>query len=299
MRNQSFPVYALASVLLATGLLVGCADMSERSAAAPESGQTADSAKAAYEGPKEENSRSTPAPATLASVTRPQRSVIRQANLSVRVAEVEKAEREATKIAARAGGFFDSANATDLASAKPTMQISLRVPVEAFERVLGELEGLGTRMSKTVSTDDVTGQIVDLDARLKSLAAQEQTYRDILGRARTVGQVLEVQRVLGEVRAEIESMAAQRKSVAGLAALSTISLTLEQEAVVSGPAADPQWLQQTWGEATTAMGDLLRKLAALLIWLLVLSPIWGPVVWLVGRAVRHAAPRGRPSPAEG
>lgn len=217
-------------------------------------------------------------PRTVSMVT--QRSIIRKAELSVRVESVEKAEKAVDKMVNGFGGYVDSAESTDLASDKPSITLTLRVPVGSFDTALDQFEKLGVRLAKTISSEDVTGQLVDLDARLKTLSATEETYRGLLRDTHQLEHVIELQDKLTEVRSQIESMAAQRKALGGLAALSTIALRLEQSAVPAQAPRDPNWLAQTWGESTSRLGEMLRSLASVGIWLAVFSPIWLPLLWL-------------------
>jgi len=221
-----------------------------------------------------------------------QRSVIRKADIGIRVENVEKGEKAINHIVESIGGYVDSAESADLATANPTIDISLRVPVAQFDNTLEKFEALGIRTSKTVSSEDVTGQIVDLDARLKTMRVQEETYRGLLRSARQLNNVITLQDKLTEVRSEIESMAAQRKTLGGLAALSTVTVHLQQSATAVPPPSDPDWLAQAWGEATTTFSTAGRALTALLVWLAVFSPFWAPILVIAWRMVRPRRPAG-------
>ncbi len=255
----------------------------------------------------EESGAATPVPGGARlhpAVFVPQREVIREASLDVRVPNVEEAERKVNAIVARLRGYVDSANSTDLASDRPMLIVTLRVPVGAFDRALVEFEALGTRLSKSVKSEDVTAQIVDLDARLKTKSAQEETYRSLLKQARSLDSTLRLQDELEKIRSEVESMAAQRKTIGGLAALSTVELTLGQEAVPHAVPADKNWLGQTWAQATTSFGSAARAVTVVATWLLVFCPFWIPAVLVVRALLRASAPKrvvlappsGDPSP---
>lgn len=203
-----------------------------------------------------------------------ERMVIRTANISVRVDDVERAEQSVNRIVRQHGGYVTEAQSSNLSSDYPSMTITMRVPVESFEDILSGLEGLGTRLNKGVSSKDVTEEVVDLDARMKTMAIQEETYRGLLRGARDMGTIMSLQDKLAEIRSTIESLQAQRTSLAKQAAYSTITMTLEQAAVGNAPPKDPNWLAQTWGESTTSMGAFTRTVVVGLVWLLVYSPVW-------------------------
>lgn len=284
LRNQ-FGAFAL---ILAA--LVGCGSGSREDAAA--------SSAVASDAPAAEAKAAAPSSkAQTASLIVGRREVVRRAEVGIRVEKVEKSQQAVNRIVAEAGGYVESASSTDLSSTKPSFDMTLRVPVDRFEPTIARLEALGTRLSERINSEDVTSQIVDLDARMKTLAAEEETYRGLLRQATRLDNVIQLQDKLTEVRSTIESMAAQRKSLAGLASLSTITLHLEQGAVANQPDADPGWLAQTWGDSTTQLGGAIRAATQVAIWIAVFSPFWAPALlilrWSIRRqrAVRATPPR--------
>ncbi len=202
------------------------------------------------------------------------RMVIRTAELTVSVDSVEKAEGSVNRIVRSFGGYVTDAQSSDLVSDAPIMHMTMRVPVGAFEQIMSGIEGLGIRLSKGITSEDVTEQVVDLDARVKTMSIQENTFRALLKDARSLDSVMRLQEKLTGIRSEIESLQAQRTSLAKQAAFSTITLTLEQSAIGNAPAKDPNWLTQAWGEATTSMGAFSRTVTVFLVWLMVFSPVW-------------------------
>jgi hypothetical protein len=215
------------------------------------------------------------------------RMVIRSANLSIRVDNVEAAEKSVSAIIAATGGYVDSATSSDLASDNPVLTIAMRVPVREFDRSISKIEALGVRLTKTISSQDVTEQVVDIDARVRTMKVEEESYRKLLARAGSTAEIIPLQQRLTELRGTIESISAQRQSLSKQAALSNISLTLQQSAVMNKPPQDPNWLAQTWGESTTSFGGILRAVAGVGIWFVVFSPFWAPILYFAMRARRH------------
>lgn len=223
----------------------------------------------------------------------PQRAVIRNGSLSVRVPNVEKAEDEVVRLVQSSGGYVDSAESTDLASATPILTMKLRVPSTRFDQVMNGLEGLGLRLSKKVSSEDVTASLVDMSARLKIMRAQEEVYRRLLSKSGSQAEMMDVQEKLMNLRGMIESLEGQHKTLSRLAALSSIELTLQQSAEGAALAtSDPNWAKETWGSATGALGNAARVAGSFIIWAVVFSPLWIPVVWFarksIGRKPVHA-----------
>jgi hypothetical protein len=220
-----------------------------------------------------------------------QRSVVRTCSLTIKVGDAQKAERSVTNLVRAWRGFVEGSESTNLDSRNPSLTMVIRVPESRFDDAIEAFEKLGERVAKTVSGQDVTSQLVDMNARLRNLRAQEETYRQILRQARRVGEVLEIQQHISSIRGEIESMDAQAKSLRRLAALSSLTLTLEQRP--SGPDA-PQtsgWAEDAWANATKALMGAVRSLSTAVIWVFVYSPVWLPAGFIAVLAWRKALAR--------
>lgn len=217
----------------------------------------------------------TDAHAQLASYIPQARSVIRNGRISLAVKELDQAETQLRAVVQRLNGYIEGSDGYDLAADAPTVTVKLRVPADRFDAAFIEIEKLGRRTSKSIFTDDVTEEIVDMDARMKTMLAQEEGYRKMLVGAHTVNDSVILQDRLMKLREEIESIAAQRKSLAGQAEFSLIEVTLDQKANPAAVAAsDPEWGSDAWGSAASAMAATCRGLGVVAIWLAVFSPIW-------------------------
>lgn len=281
MKHSIVPICF--AVLLAAG---GCAKSEESADAAAYSSMSGGKARA--ENPTAnlvgagQNREAPP----VAPKEVPQRSVIRNGSLSVRVPNVEKAEDEVVRLVQSAGGYVDSAESSDLASATPILTMKLRVPAPQFDRVMNGLEGLGMRLSKKVSSEDVTSSLVDMNARLKIMRAQEEVYRRLLAKSGSQSEMMDVQEKLMNLRGMIESLESQHKTLSRLAALSSIELTLQQSAEDAAMAtSDPNWAKEAWGSATGAIGNVARIAGSFLIWAAVFSPFWIPVLWFARKSL--------------
>ena len=78
--------------------------------------------------------------------------------------------------------------------------ITIRVPQDQFLTALDKLQSLGTVQSQNVTSQDVTAQFIDLQARLKSSQLEEQSLQAILDKAMTVSDIISIQEQLNQVR---------------------------------------------------------------------------------------------------
>ncbi|MEM4408427.1 MAG: DUF4349 domain-containing protein [Candidatus Caldarchaeum sp.] len=208
-----------------------------------------------------------------------QRYIIRRASVHLRVENVAEAERRVRSLLSVWGGFVESSSEEFEDGRRAGITMLLRVPEARFEDALNELDKLGVRTRRQTGGEDVTTQVVDYEARLKNLRAEEEAYRQIMRSARRVVDILEVQERLSRVRGEIESLEGQLRTLKRLAALSTIELTLEERPRGSADG-DPNWAVDTWRRATMALVAVFRNIAVATIWVFVYTPIWLPLAFL-------------------
>ncbi|HEX2766372.1 MAG TPA: DUF4349 domain-containing protein [Candidatus Limnocylindria bacterium] len=151
--------------------------------------------------------------------------------------------------------------------------LTLRIPADRFDEALAELHAMDADVvAEATREQDVTGQVVDLQARIDNLEASERSYRELVARATDVDDILAVQTRLDQVRGEIEQLTAQLEQIEGQAALSTLTVTLV-------PSAEPVTEQtEAWDP-----GKQLERALASLVGIgqgLFDGLIWFAVVWL-------------------
>jgi hypothetical protein len=159
--------------------------------------------------------------------------VVRTADLTVEVGKgrFQEVFREATGVAGLHGGFVASSN-TAMRDGKLAMgTLEIRVPAASFEAARSALGRLGKVTDERISGQDVGAELVDIEARLRSLAAEEEALRALMARARTVGETVEVQRQLTNVREQIEQLAGQKARLDDSVAMSTIRATVTEPGV--------------------------------------------------------------------
>lgn len=106
------------------------------------------------------------------------------------------------------------------------MQLTIRVPAHRFDSLMMALEKLALRVDQqNISTDNVTEEFIDVEARLRTKRELENRYRELLQQARSVADLLAIEGQLASVRGEIESMEGRLKYLNDEVAMSTIQLT--------------------------------------------------------------------------
>lgn len=107
----------------------------------------------------------------------------------------------------------------------------IKVPVSDFHQLLELIEKEADQeylVTKSVNSQDVTAEFIDVESRIKSKKAIETRYLEILTKARTVTAILKVEKELGKIRTEIEQAEGRLKYLRNRSNYSTISLTISE-----------------------------------------------------------------------
>jgi hypothetical protein len=158
--------------LLAAVLMAGCAggegdesgggEAGGESAADAES--TADNAAEEGAGGDSDSGETAAQPAILLDPA--SREIIYTVDLTVEVDNVVDSVRRAAEMATTAGGFV----ATETTEGDESASLTLRVPTENHADVVSRLEDLGDVRNRFRTAEDVTEQVVDVEARIASPA---------------------------------------------------------------------------------------------------------------------------------
>ncbi|HLO35631.1 MAG TPA: DUF4349 domain-containing protein [Candidatus Deferrimicrobium sp.] len=109
--------------------------------------------------------------------------IVRTGELHIKVADLLTAIRDADAAVTRAGGYDGGSNRTDDA-ADQSAEVTYRIPSPAWDSTLGVLRGLAAKVgAEQVRTEEVTGQVVDLTARITNLRATEAALQAIMASA--------------------------------------------------------------------------------------------------------------------
>ena len=104
--------------------------------------------------------------------------IVRTGTIELQVADVQAALLAARDGVRRMGGYI-GASQTQNVDDRPVATITYRVPVDRWEEVLDLLRGIAGPSTKVVNETtnavEVTGAVVDLEARIKNLRASEVT----------------------------------------------------------------------------------------------------------------------------
>jgi Domain of unknown function (DUF4349) len=209
--------------------------------------------------------------------------IVRTGSIELQVTDVVKATQTARDGIRDMGGYI-GASQTSTEDEHPVATITYRIPVDRWEDALDLLRGLTGQSTKVLSEQtqavEVTGAVVDLEARIRNLRASEAALQGIASKAVRISDVLEIQAQLTTVRGEIEQLNAQLKELSDRAAYATLTASFMTQVVAVEAAAKGWEPAKVVDEATASLVNILQALTTAGIWFAI---VWLPI--LVGLAL--------------
>ena len=242
-----------------------------------------------------------PVPPPSAPPPDAQRDVVKTASMTITVANTSEAADKAAVFAEDADGRVDN-RAEDAGSARGLARTSvvLRVPVAKLDGVLRELKTLGKVQTAETTSEDVTAQRVDLDARIKALQTSVDRLLAIMRDAKDPDALIKAEGALSDRQADLDSLRAQRDQLGDRIDYSTVNATFVAEQI-GGPA--PQQyegftgqIERGWDALVSVLGNLVLLFGLLLPWLAAIAIPVGIVYGVVRLArTRRPAAAGPPN----
>ncbi len=213
------------------------------------------------------------------------KKIIKTATLRLEIKDFKKYNDHVHSAVKRYGGYI-AGEEQNLTDEKSETVITIKVPVAQFEPMMNGLPGDdGKVLERKISTDDVTGQVVDTKSRLEAKKQMRLKYLEFLKQSKNMAEVLQVQAEINGIQEQIESAASRVNFLSQQSAFSTINLSFYQPMAGYKPTdAVPSFLTRissAFNIGTSWLGNLLVGLIA--IWPLFLIGIGVYLGWKVIR----------------
>ncbi len=232
--------------------------------------------------------------------------IIKSAYLGVETLEFDVFIRNLEGKVKVLGGYIESSNIQGVSreskgSFTPRRaNYEIRIPSNKFEQFNNEVGELGNLITKEIHGENVTGQYLDTQARVKSLKIQEERLLSILEKAERLQDIIELESELSRVRYEIENYTGTLKRLEQMVNFSRIHVDVYEVKEIKVTEPDPDTLGErivrAFKNSLTGIGMFLENLIIFLVgalpYLILLIPI-GWVIWLLGvKLVASRAKKG-------
>ena len=307
--RRRMPLVVLA-LLLVAALAAGCSSGSPSSASgsAAQSGASPDKAGSGVAAPSSGAGSGSEA---VRQVVAAGRQIARTASLSVQVKDIATAAASVRAVTSGLDGYVLSEQMGKEDGPRPLEQtspgsafggygtISVSVPADKLDSALDQVARIGTVLSRTTSSQDVTDQYVDTQSRVRTMTASLDRVRALLVRAKDIGQVVALESELSRREADLESLEAQLATLKGSVERSTLTVSLSTPAAVATAAADAGFLaglRSGWHAFETSVTAALTVVGAILPFAVLLALLAWPGLWWLRRRQAQAV-TASPAPA--
>src|SRR5579859_5224661 len=159
--------------------------------------------------------------------------IIRTGQVSIEVDSVDSAVTQVRTLAKSVGGYIGSSSIQRGTENTRTATLTVDVPEERLENVLGQLNPIGRVESVNVTARDVGEEYVDYAARTANSKREEQQLIVLLAtRTGKLKDVLDVEQELARVRGEIEQAEGHLRYLKAHAAMSTLDIMVHEHSTV-------------------------------------------------------------------
>jgi len=158
------------------------------------------------------------------------RKIIRNADVSLEVDSYEATYAKLAELVGAEKGQISAASTQKMANGKIRATVTIRIPPERFEALIGRFKDFGTVRNQTLGSEDVTKAYIDLETRLKSKEILAERLRKLLAEAKgNVKELMEVEVQLGATNEAIEQIKGEMKYYDNLVGMSTITLRISEK----------------------------------------------------------------------
>lgn len=158
------------------------------------------------------------------------RKIIYEAYVSIESLNYDETLQALKQAVEKANGYVSSTDlyADSWEGALRRATYILRIPSDQYSAFLVEVGQAGNVTQQQESTQDITMEYVDVEARLKSLRTQEERLMAMLEEAGELETLLAVQNQLTDVQYEIERYTAQQRTYDNQVSYSTVTVAVEE-----------------------------------------------------------------------
>lgn len=225
-KKNRTPFLWLGSLLCLAVLLSACSSNSTAyDAAAPQAENSMPQSAEALE--KESQAYSSDIPAVQES------KIIYEGTIEMETASFDETMEIINRTAEEAGGYIASSELGTRMVVQSReyryYNVTIKVPVERYKETFQYLQSLELGAYSIESAQDVTDKYYDTEGRLKTRRVEEERVLEMISRAETIEELLQLEQRLGEIRMDIELYEARLNSLERSSSYSTITIRVMEK----------------------------------------------------------------------
>lgn len=157
-----------------------------------------------------------------------QPAIIQIGTMTVQSDDVAAARFDLDKVVDAVNGSIADEKTTATSEGKVRLsRVVLRIPSDDFDHAMIEVGKLGKVTASTRKAEDVTGAIIDTEARIRAQEQSLQRVEVLFARAQNIRDIVAIEAQLSRRQAELDSLKGQLAYLEDQAAMSTLTVYLE------------------------------------------------------------------------
>ena len=167
--------------------------------------------------------------------------------------------------------------------------LTVRVPAQDVDSFTSEVAGLANVVSSSKNLEDVTLSYVATESRMNALQVEEARLLELMEKAETMADLLEIEERLTDVRYELESTTSRLRLYDNQIDYATIYLNIEEVQEYT-PVEEPTLWERISGGFQRSLKGLSESLLDILVWLTANSPyivVYGGILLLIVLLVKR------------
>ena len=157
------------------------------------------------------------------------RKMIKEGEVRFETTNSQETRALITKITADTEGYISEDNVYDYTE-RIEHRMTIRVPADKFDVLLDNISQKASKFdSRNINALDVTEQFVDVEARIKTKKELENRYKELLKQAGKVDEIMAIEKEIGILRTEIESMEGRLRYLKDKVSFSTLRVVFYEK----------------------------------------------------------------------
>ena len=158
-----------------------------------------------------------------------ERKIIKEGEICFETASLSDTRALIDKTVSDTKGYISKDNIFDYSN-RIEHQIIIRVPADKFDLLLDKISQSASKLdSKNIRTLDVTEEFIDIEARIKTKKELEDRYKELLKQANKVDEILTIEKEIGALRTEIESIEGRLTYLKSKVSYSTLTVVFYEK----------------------------------------------------------------------
>lgn len=292
MKRRNLTALLLAALMLAA-VLTGCGASSKSEAADVGYSNSAEAPMAEEMGA--EVLYSSGSTADSAAIDTSSQKLIRRVSIDAETEDLETLLSQLSEQISGLNGYIEEQelyNGSSYSSYRyRSAYLVVRIPAENLDGFVSEVKGISNVVTYNESTEDVTLTYVATESRITALETEEARLLELLAKAETMSDLLEIEARLTDVRSELESVNSQLRVLRNQVSYATVTLSIEQVKVYTEVEEPTVWQRITSGFSRN-IENIGESLVDFFVWAVTYSPqliFWAVVIAAVIVMVRRSA----------